>query len=147
MRGSRVLSEWVQLWLFLGWGEKGSKYHYNMGPDARKPGFGGGGGGGVANNTGADQPAHPRSLISAFVVRFIETCYRWNLNFIASLCSWGDWSETRFVGNPENRPDMTENRHWQALSIDTIHYAWLNLQNIYSVNSMRLTSYLLPYTL
>ena len=25
-----------------------------------------------ANNTGADQPAHPRSLISAFVIRFLE---------------------------------------------------------------------------
>ena len=24
-----------------------------------------------ANNTGADQPAHPRSLISAFVIRFL----------------------------------------------------------------------------
>ena len=30
-----------------------------------------------ANNTGADQPAHPRSLISAFVIRFLERiiCY------------------------------------------------------------------------
>ena len=28
---------------------------------------------GFANNTGADQPAHPRSLISAFVVRFLES--------------------------------------------------------------------------
>ena len=28
---------------------------------------------GVANNTGADQPAHPRSLISAFVIRFVES--------------------------------------------------------------------------
>ena len=27
---------------------------------------------GFANNTGADQPAHPRSLISAFVIRFLE---------------------------------------------------------------------------
>ena len=27
---------------------------------------------GLANNTGADQPAHPRSLISAFVIRFLE---------------------------------------------------------------------------
>ena len=27
----------------------------------------------------------------------------WNLNFLASLCSWEDWFETRFVGNPENR--------------------------------------------
>ena len=25
-----------------------------------------------ANNTGADQPAHPRSLISAFVIRFLK---------------------------------------------------------------------------
>ena len=26
----------------------------------------------LANNTGADQPAHPRSLISAFVIRILE---------------------------------------------------------------------------
>ena len=26
-----------------------------------------------ANNTGADQPAHPRSLINAFVIRFLES--------------------------------------------------------------------------
>ena len=28
---------------------------------------------GFANNTVADQPAHPRSLISAFVIRFLES--------------------------------------------------------------------------
>ena len=28
---------------------------------------------GLANNTGADQPAHPRNLISAFVVHFLES--------------------------------------------------------------------------
>ena len=28
---------------------------------------------GFANNTGADQPALPRSLISAFVIRFLES--------------------------------------------------------------------------
>ena len=28
---------------------------------------------GFANNTGTDQPAHPRSLISAFVIRFLES--------------------------------------------------------------------------
>ena len=28
---------------------------------------------GVANNTGADQPAHPRSLISAFVIRYMKS--------------------------------------------------------------------------
>ena len=34
---------------------------------ARKPVFGG-----FANNTGADQPAHPRILISTFVIHFLE---------------------------------------------------------------------------
>ena len=33
-----------------------------------KPGFGG-----FANNTGADQPAHPRSLISAFVICLLKS--------------------------------------------------------------------------
>ena len=28
---------------------------------------------GVANNTGADQPARPRSLISAFVTHFLKS--------------------------------------------------------------------------
>ena len=28
---------------------------------------------GFANTTGADQPAHPRSLISDFVIRFVES--------------------------------------------------------------------------
>ena len=28
---------------------------------------------GVVKNTGADQPAHPRSLSSAFVVRFLKS--------------------------------------------------------------------------
>ena len=35
--------------------------------DVRKPVFE------VANNTGADQPGHPRSLISTFVIRFLES--------------------------------------------------------------------------
>ena len=43
-----------------------------MGLDARKPGFGGGGGGG-GDEKGADQPAHPRILISAFVIHFLES--------------------------------------------------------------------------
>ena len=28
---------------------------------------------GCANNTGADKPAHPRSLISAFIIHFLES--------------------------------------------------------------------------
>ena len=41
---------------------------YQMGLDARKPVFGG-----FANNKGADQPAHTRSLISTFVIRYLES--------------------------------------------------------------------------
>ena len=40
----------------------------HMGLDARKPVFGF-----FANNKGADQPAHPRRLISNFVIRFWES--------------------------------------------------------------------------
>ena len=42
--------------------------HY-IGLVARKPVFGAR----FANNTGAEQSAHPRSLISTFVIRFLES--------------------------------------------------------------------------
>ena len=35
-----------------------------------------------ANNKGADQPAHPRSLISAFIVRCLDSI---SLDFIAEI--------------------------------------------------------------
>ena len=72
---------------------------------------------GFAKNTFADQPAHPRSLISAFVIcvsvqrlcylRFgkyhIQACYKRNFIFLASFCSWAGCFESHFVGNPEDR--------------------------------------------
>ena len=82
------------------------------------------------NNTGADQPAHSRSLISAVVIRFLEntmlTCFTWNLNFQASLCSWVDWFETCFVGNPEDRFSRVEAQiiyeryHWSVVLLTNI---------------------------
>ena len=47
---------------------------------------------GFANNTGADQPAHPRSMISAFVIRFLESviCKLATgdiFNYLGSRCS------------------------------------------------------------
>ena len=43
-------------------------YHPRLfGPRREKTGLQG-----FENNTGADQPAHPRSLISAFVIRSLE---------------------------------------------------------------------------
>ena len=31
----------------------------------------------------------------------IRTSFEWNFNFLASLWSWEDWFECRFVGNPK----------------------------------------------
>ena len=45
-----------------------NKYYNKMSLDAREKTYPRG----FVNNTGADQPAHPRSLISAFVIRFFE---------------------------------------------------------------------------
>ena len=62
-----------------------------------------------ANNKGADQPAHPRSLISAFVVRCLDSVM--SLVFVTKLSSlmlasiaeqaslsvtWSQTSEDRF---------------------------------------------------
>ena len=33
----------------------------------------------------------------------IKPCYKRKFNFLASLCSLGNWFESRFVGNTENR--------------------------------------------
>ena len=61
----------------------------------------------ICNNKGADQPAHPRSLISNFVVCFLDESYlhllREKFQFLASLFSRRDWFKTRFIGNPEDR--------------------------------------------
>ena len=61
----------------------------------------------ICNNKCADQPAHQRSLISNFVVCFLDESYlhllREKFQFLASLFSRRDWFKTRFVGNPEDR--------------------------------------------
>ena len=61
----------------------------------------------ICNNKGADQPAPPRSLISNFVVCFLDESYlhllREKFQFLASLFSRRDWFKTSFVGNPEDR--------------------------------------------
>ena len=56
-----------------------------------------------AKNTGADQPAHPRSLISAFVIRFLERTISKLATSEISIFSLGGWFESGFVGNPEDR--------------------------------------------
>ena len=51
----------------------------------------------------ASAQSDQRLCYSLFEMYYMLTCYRWNFNFLASLCSWGDLFETRFVGNPEDR--------------------------------------------
>ena len=55
-----------------------------------------------ANNKGADQPAHPRSLISAFVVRCLNSISRFcsrNFKNLATLCGCADRFVSGRVGN------------------------------------------------
>ena len=56
-----------------------------------------------ANNKGADQPAHQRSLISAFVFRLLESVIFRLATSGFSICSCADWFESHFVGTPEDR--------------------------------------------
>ena len=68
------------------------------------------------NNKCADQPAHPRSLISAFFVRCLDsiintsTCYSRNFKSLSGLISWADRFESYLVANPEDRfcPDVAQ---------------------------------------
>ena len=63
------------------------------------------------NNKGADQPAHPRSLISAFVVRCLDSIIPLVSSLYlasVSVCSWSDWFESYLVANPEDRVSRDE---------------------------------------
>ena len=69
-KANNAFSYNMYLWLVSArydWFIFGTLIVYNVGLDARKPVFGG-----FANNTGTDQPAHPRRLISIFVIRKVS---------------------------------------------------------------------------
>ena len=51
----------------------------------------------------ASAQSDKRLCYSLFGKYHTKTCFKWNLNFLVSLFSWGDWFETCFVGNPEDR--------------------------------------------
>ena len=58
-----------------------------------------------ANNKGADQPAHPRSLISTFVVLCLDTmytCYIQSFKILASFCSLAGWFDLTWSKIPED---------------------------------------------
>ena len=58
-----------------------------------------------ANNKGADQPAHPRSLISAFDVHCLDmyTCKIQNFKSLASVCGCAGRFESNLFEDPEDR--------------------------------------------
>ena len=60
-----------------------------------------------ANNKGADQPAHPRSLISAFIVRCIGSIISrvsiFAISWLVCFYSWAGQFESYLVPNPEDR--------------------------------------------
>ena len=66
-----------------------------------------------ANNKGADQPAHPRSLISAFVVRCLDSIT--SLVSILAISSLYLASvEPTLVANPEDRFSRDEAHDYMA---------------------------------
>ena len=68
-----------------------------------------------ANNKGADHPAHPRSLISAFVVRCLDGIIPLDSiseisSYRPNFCGYVDRFEFNLVANPEDRfsPDEAQ---------------------------------------
>ena len=55
-----------------------------------------------ANNKDADQPAHPRSLISVFIIRSLDSIFFFYIRN-ASLCGCAGRYESHLVANPEDR--------------------------------------------
>ena len=59
-----------------------------------------------ANNRGADQPAHPHSLISDFAVCFLDSIIpvfaKFKVSRLASLCSWAGWFLSYLVQSPKD---------------------------------------------
>ena len=51
----------------------------------------------------ASAQSDQRLCFSLFEKYHMCSWYRWNFNFLASLCSWEEWFETRFVGSPKDR--------------------------------------------
>ena len=51
----------------------------------------------------ASAQSDQRLCYSRFGKNHILACYRRNFNFLASLCSCGDWFECGYVRNPEDR--------------------------------------------
>ena len=101
---------------------------HDMGLNARKPVFGG------LRTTQAQTSLRIRADWSApLFFAYPEVSYldllRLIFQFLASLCSLGDWFETCFVGNPEDRFSRGEAHiERKAMSFET--YKFIILQDV-----------------
>ena len=50
-----------------------------------------------------------------------SACYKRNFIFLARLCSWGDWFESHFVRNPEDRFCRDESQITQCTTMNETH--------------------------
>ena len=85
-----------------------------IGLDARKPVFG------VCEQkrrspTCASAHTDQRLCCSLFGKDNIYTCYERIFNFLASLCSLGDWFESCIVGNPEDTFCRASRSHYDSI--------------------------------
>ena len=75
-----------------------------------------------ANNKGADQPAHPRSLISAFVVHCLDSIIPLisisEISSLSSFCGCTGRFESRLIANPEDRFSRDE-AHMRSIINDS----------------------------
>ena len=86
-----------------------------------------------ANNKGADQPAHPRSLISAFVVRCLDSIislfYSRNFKTLASFCGCAGRFVSGLVGN--SRRQVLSCRGSYIFTISQFTFTAQSVQELY----------------
>ena len=85
------------------------------------------------NNKCADQPTHPRSLISAFVIpgRYLEIyssqSSMQNFNILNTVCSGAGWLESDLVGYFSNRLSSDEAVLYCTFDFGPLDYVFHNV--------------------
>ena len=96
-----------------------------MGLDARKPVFWG------LRTTKVQTSLRIRAVWSEpSLFAFWKVLYKQKFNFLASLCNWGDWFESRFVGYPEDRFCRIVAKFFSSMEKAGRHI-WINSSSVY----------------
>ena len=96
-----------------------------------------------ANNKGADQPAHPRTLISTFVVRCLDSmicilAISKRLRILAGFCSWAGCFESYLVKHLRRHifawcGSFKIDSAWSQSVMMVLHYLPLSLVGVQQV--------------